>query len=727
MARISATNYKLPLRGYSDFRGGWNADAAPDAIADNEMALADDIDLHVRGGFSRRKGYLRLNQNFGAQVKQSIEYCKNDGTIQLLALVGTSLVVMDEDDWTIDKTIQTGVNRDDIPHYFYGDKMLYLDGTDYKVYDGNESRSVQISAPAKAPKLGGVYATAPDLDFEDSGQQGFSPGVYRAFVVFVNASNKTIGVSVEEKVSFYSTGGRYRTLEWSNVPIGPSETAKRRLYRTNSGGSTYYLIDTIDDNTTTTYTDQKYSGGSSAYVTTTGIAGVFKGWVTFIQADGYESDPSPVGATDSLDATAAITWSNIPTGPEGTVARRLYRSKSGGNIGYRLTTINNNTTTTYVDSTADVDLNTAFVLITDSKSDKIKDCDFLLYHPKSGRVFAASKRSADVYYSEQMKLEYFRASVTPTSGDGPVVGMRLFGDALVVMYANSAWVWRGQNPDSDAIWQKLPMPGAFSHYGIIDTPGTMTWIGPGGIYSAPPAILAYGNINVKNEEYSIVNHAEKKIQTIIENTGRKDAVSAVYDSMTSRVYWAYPDGKDSTENTYILVLDWTLKAFTRYTNINAKHLLQRKNGDIIASTNGYLVKLNGAVDDPEDTPVKMNFKSKPYHLDHPFHKKRILRLFTEFKAPETGNVTFTFNIYVDSILVYSRDHVSLGESFVWGESVWGEAIWGGRELIATRSKISASGHRVEVEISCDQLDVEDVIVYGFAFEFRPVRAKGARI
>jgi len=140
-----------------------------------------------------------------------------------------------------------------------------------------------------------------------------------------------------------------------------------------------------------------------------------------------------------------------------------------------------------------------------------------------------------------------------------------------------------------------------------------------------------------------------------------------------------------------------------------------------------LVKLNGAVDDPENTPVKMSFKSKPYHLDHPFHKKRILRLFTEFKAPETGNVTFTFNIYVDSILVYSRDHVSLGESFVWGESVWGDAIWGGRELIATRSKISASGHRVEVEISCDQLDVEDVIVYGFAFEFRPVRAKGARI
>ena len=724
MARVSTTNYKLPLRGYNDFRGGWNADAAPDVISDNEMALADDIDLSVRGGFCRRKGHLRLNAvSFGAQAKQTVEYCKNDGAIQMLALIGTDLVLIGEEGWTIDKNIQSGFTRDDIPHYFYGDKMLYVDGDEYRVYDGSESRLVQPLAPTAAPSLGGLGG--PTLTF--SGVAGeddsyFYTGTYKALVVFIGADGVVLGLSGE--TSKKNSDSYRTTIEWAEIPTGPEGTIKRQLYRTKDDEKKFLLIATINNNTATTYSDTKTGGGSSELAFG---SGEYKGWVTFVQADGYESDPSPAGVSGQVAEMTFLSWTNIPTGGDGTVARKLYRTEIGGSIGKLVTTIQDNTTTTYTDMSTDDDLSVVAEVRTDYDSTPVKTCDFIIYHTKSGRVFAASKKSADVHYSEQARPEYFRAHVTPTSGDGPVVGMKLFGDALIVQYSNGAWVWRGQDPSTDAIWQKLPTPGAFSHYGIVDTPGTITWIGPGGIYSAPPSILGYGNINVKNEEYNIANFAEKKVQSVIASIGKKDVISAVYDSNTSRVYFAYPEGKSSTANNRILVFDWALKAFTRYTNINAMHLLQRKNGDILASTNGYIVKLNGAVNDPDNTPVKMNFKSKPYHLDHPFHKKRILRLFTEFKAPDTGDVEISFNIYVDSILVYTRKHVSFGESFLWGESVWGEAVWGGRELVATRSKISSSGHRVEVEIECVQLDVPDVVVYGFAFEFRPIRAKGERI
>jgi hypothetical protein len=629
--------YRLPLQVYNDFRGGWNADAAPDSIADNEMAMADDLDLNSRGGIRRRKAYLRLNAiSYNAQVKQDIEYTKNDGTNQILSLIGSNLCRMYQTDWTIDSTI-CAMSRDTVPHYFYGDKMFFLDGAEYRIYNGVECHAVQLTPPAAAPTI---------------------------------------------------TGNKLKSTGRFN--------------------------------------------------------GVYKCWVTFVQADGLESDPSPLASIDGEVTTTSTTtdnhgqpvqvtttkyynilnWSNIPIGPEGTIGRKLYRTKADQSEGRLVTTIGDNTTTTFEDTVSDDSLSVIAILRTDNDLSKVKTCDFIVYHTNSGRVFAASINSADVQYSEPSHPEYFRSWVTPTSGDGPVVGLSIFGDALIVHYSNSAWMWRGKDPKADAVWRRLPIPGAFANWGIVDTPGSKTWVGPGGIYSVAPGILAYGDVHI---ETAVTNFAEKKIQSVIENMGSTSAISAVYDSANSRVYIAYPDGPTSTANTHIIVLDWAFKAFTRYTNINAVHLLQRKNGDILAATNGYIVKLNGAMNDPGNVPVFMRFRSKPYALGYPFHKKRILRLYTEFKAPDNGDIEVSFNIYVDSILVYSQKHVSLGESFVWGESNWGEAIWGQRELIATRSKVSASGHRVEVEIINDQLDIDEVIVYGFSFEYRPIRAKGDRI
>jgi hypothetical protein len=49
----------------------------------------------------------------------------------------------------------------------------------------------------------------------------------------------------------------------------------------------------------------------------------------------------------------SVSVSGIPTGPTGTAKRNLYRTKVGGGPYYLLTTIADNTTTTYSDTTAD--------------------------------------------------------------------------------------------------------------------------------------------------------------------------------------------------------------------------------------------------------------------------------------------------------------------------------------------------------------------------------------
>ena len=44
-----------------------------------------------------------------------------------------------------------------------------------------------------------------------------------------------------------------QTVPLSNIPIGNLNVTARNIYRTNAGGTLYYLIGTINDNVTTTF------------------------------------------------------------------------------------------------------------------------------------------------------------------------------------------------------------------------------------------------------------------------------------------------------------------------------------------------------------------------------------------------------------------------------------------------------------------------------------------
>lgn len=82
-------------------------------------------------------------------------------------------------------------------------------------------------------------------------------------------------------------------------------------------------------------------------------AGEHRYRVTFVNADG-ESDAGEISAAVTTSASdGQVSISDIPTGDDTVTARRLYRTKVGGSVFYRLTTLADNTTTTYTDNTAD--------------------------------------------------------------------------------------------------------------------------------------------------------------------------------------------------------------------------------------------------------------------------------------------------------------------------------------------------------------------------------------
>jgi len=114
-----------------------------------------------------------------------------------------------------------------------------------------------------------------------------------------------------------------RAVQLSGIPLGPTGTVARRIYRTQAGGSTYFLVGQIADNTGTAFND--------------------------VAADDTLTVQAP--ATNLNGQQIAVTA--IPTGPAGTVARRIYRTKAGGSSYFLVATLNNNTATAITDNTPD--------------------------------------------------------------------------------------------------------------------------------------------------------------------------------------------------------------------------------------------------------------------------------------------------------------------------------------------------------------------------------------
>ena len=73
----------------------------------------------------------------------------------------------------------------------------------------------------------------------------------------------------------------------------------------------------------------------------------------------YQTKGNTGGGTASSTVTVSsqeIDWSSIPIGPTGVVERILYRTQANGSTFYLLTTLTDNTTTTYTDNTPDSSL-----------------------------------------------------------------------------------------------------------------------------------------------------------------------------------------------------------------------------------------------------------------------------------------------------------------------------------------------------------------------------------
>jgi hypothetical protein len=203
-------------------------------------------------------------------------------------------------------------------------------------------------------------------------------------------------------------------MNLTGIAVGPAGTTARKLYRSVAGGTQLQLVATIPDNTTTTYSDstpdgslgaappatntagggqtvhvsglQRGTGASSGAVTgrklyrRSGGAGLRLVATIADNTSATYTDTTPnasLGAAPPAVNTATlrvIPLTAIPLGNSLVTARKIYRTpaNTGGGTLKLVTTIADNTTTTFTDTVSDAALGAAALTVSTAQAAQVQ-------------------------------------------------------------------------------------------------------------------------------------------------------------------------------------------------------------------------------------------------------------------------------------------------------------------------------------------------------------------
>lgn len=355
----------------------------------------------------------------------------------------------------------------------------------------------------------------------------------------------------------------------------------------------------------------------------------------------------------------------------------------------------------------------------DSENDlsPIKRCKFAFYHSKSARIFFAGdiQEKSAVYYSEINDPTFVKNTsvVYPTRADGPVKGMSILMDAVIVGYRFSNWIWRGIEPESDAIWERLPTShGPINGGAFTVTTNSLSMVSEGGIFALSPSIIGVPMDTQAGSSY-IANIAKNRVMSVIDGITDKNKVRTVFDNDTGDYMIAYCD--DGTgRNNKLLAFDWQLQAYVRYDGLQVNDFCKRDNGDLLFATENYILKYdkdstNDIENDGTDRLINFHIKTSKYNFGLPFERKKVFFTYIIFKNYGSAH-ELDVKVIVDDAIKH--------EFTVKGDDT-------GTEVITYRERSEMVGNYFQIEIENNQYS--EVELYGVGFDWKPVKVDGDKV
>lgn len=442
-------------------------------------------------------------------------------------------------------------------------------------------------------------------------------------------------------------------------------------------------------NGTTTYT-AGYTAPASGVTAAQGSTGVLEAKtyqykVTYYYEDG-ESNANTTATSILIAASKKIELTNIPVSASARVTqRKLYRTIGDGTTFKLLTTINDNTTTTYSDNTPDSGLGADL----EEDNDAPPTSAYVISH--KNRMWYVPANSSTIYASKALHPESVPSDYYWDIGrdDGDIVtGVAVNLGALVIFKQYSTWVITGDIPfgdDADMVLEKVnPTHGCVSFRTVKPAGNDLFFLTPNlGVQRLHRIILA-----------STESFDAEALSSKIEDT--TNGLNKTYLSISHAVvydhrYYLFVPNSTSTTCNICLVLnlrrldpdDETTIAWTIYDNMNfdSSCLFLDGNGEYFyAGTNastGYVYQLETGNRD-DGTAIQAYATTKYFELGDFNYIKVPQFLHVHARASEDYSFTIRrFHNYKNTEEQYTKDLSGIGvtsSSSVLYDSVLYDAV-----------------------------------------------------
>lgn len=242
------------------FEKGLNSHSSDFLTPDNQATVANDVRFNTGyGKLGKRPVMIQYGDAGATAINGMWRYYKSDGTKKLVIATSTLLRVGDDTAGTF-QTIKTGLSDGKQWAFVtYKDIMIGMNGYDQSIkYDGKilitANTDGHRTASELCAQLGAPFAelnTGSNLD---------ASSWYMYKIAFYDGTTYSYSTARSNPIN---TGSSVRDITLTDIPLGPTGTTQRIIYRTSGAASqaaveatsTYYRVATIADNTTTTYND----------------------------------------------------------------------------------------------------------------------------------------------------------------------------------------------------------------------------------------------------------------------------------------------------------------------------------------------------------------------------------------------------------------------------------------------------------------------------------------
>ena len=355
----------------------------------------------------------------------------------------------------------------------------------------------------------------------------------------------------------------------------------------------------------------------------------------------------------------------------------------------------------------------------------IKKCTILEFHPLSYRLFAAGNSDAPtaLYYSEVDNPYAFISTsiLLPTSSAGSIKGLKSFMQSMLVSYERVWMYWDGIEVGTDVEWGRLPIPtGCLNHNAVALTPYSMTFWGTDGLYIIYPGMLIRDSVVLPTKElYTKID--DNKVETAVKSMKNPENVRVVFHD--GNVYFAYGTEEDERNNT-VLVLNWELKCFVKYTGwqVNDWHITAL--GELGFASLNYLLQQDTTsyndinVTTGEEKAIEPYAKTVPFKLGsitNAFLQKELRHVYLSAKQYVDEDYTSKVSITVGSdYLDVGPNIADINLDLIWGRE-W-ELKYGFVDLVVLRVESGKNGFRHSVILESDSLD-NHWLIYALGFEY----------